>query len=122
MYLHHTSATLTHALCFVFDTFRILEAVNIGEVSRVLFLMSVSTASQASSAYAPTCSASTCLRFLHCQSYGVKPVLDLDDHHAKLMRDFLVSFTAVAPPHVPLVALSTLAPLVSPRLLCTRFA
>ncbi|CAN0463546.1 unnamed protein product, partial [Ectocarpus sp. 8 AP-2014] len=24
------------------------------------------------------------------QSFGVKPVLDLDDHHAKLMRDYLV--------------------------------
>lgn len=39
----------------------------------------------------------TCLRYLHCQSYGVKPVLDLDDYHAKLMRDFLVRFKQVGP-------------------------
>lgn len=30
------------------------------------------------------------------QSFGVKPVLDLDDYHAKLMRDYLVRLTAAA--------------------------
>lgn len=28
------------------------------------------------------------------QSYGIKPVLDLDDHHAKLMREYLVRTAA----------------------------
>lgn len=28
------------------------------------------------------------------QSFGVKPVLDLDDNHAKLMRDYLVRLSS----------------------------